>query len=403
MYDVESAMHSVIKRPKIVVIGVGGAGGNILNAVMLAKLHGVSFLALNTDAQALENVDIKEKLVIGEQLTYGMGTGSNPEIGKMALEESFDHVMEKLEGVDIAFLVGGMGGGTGSGVIPVLAKMLQEKMILSIALVTKPFFFEGARRMQVAQNALTKLEEYVDTLMIIPNQKLFDDSSVQSISLKDAFEKINLVIVDCVRAVTDTIFSPGHINVDFADIKTVMSRMGRAVIGIGKASGENRALSAIQKAISSSLLENNSLKGARSILLNIAGDAEVSLYEMNIIASYVHDEVHPEAHIILGSSMNLRSEASDLTVTIIATGFEDMMKTRMNNKNMLHNNQQNNNFGYSVNYPYQNNQNSYRQHMQSYQNQPFPANGMHEKSEHKPTDPVNLKNIDIPTFIRNQN
>lgn len=401
MYDLDSASNIDVRRPRIVVIGVGGAGGNILNAIMKENISGISFLALNTDVQALDHVCGNEKIILGEQLTCGMGTGSNPEIGKMAFEESLELVLQRLEGVDIAFIVGGLGGGTGSGAMPMLAKILQERMILSIALVTKPFFFEGSRRMQVAQNALIKLEEYIDTLLIIPNQKLFEDANMQNISLSDAFSKINVVIVDCIRAVTDTIFSPGHINVDFADIKTIMGRMGRAVIGIGKAEGENRAVAAIQRAISSPLLESNSLKGARSILLNISGDSTISLYEMNIIAGYVHDEVHPEAHIIVGSSMSMQDAHGSITVTIIATGFEDMSKNRINNKNILNSNQPQNHFGYSMNYQYQNQQNFYKNQSHAKQS----PSGLYESNDKiDQKENINIKNnIDIPTFLRNQN
>lgn len=398
MYDLDSASNIDVRRPRIVVIGVGGAGGNILNAIMKENISGISFLALNTDVQALDHVCGNEKIILGEQLTCGMGTGSNPEIGKMAFEESLELVLQRLEGVDIAFIVGGLGGGTGSGAMPMLAKILQERMILSIALVTKPFFFEGSRRMQVAQNALIKLEEYIDTLLIIPNQKLFEDANMQNISLSDAFSKINVVIVDCIRAVTDTIFSPGHINVDFADIKTIMGRMGRAVIGIGKAEGENRAVAAIQRAISSPLLESNSLKGARSILLNISGDSTISLYEMNIIAGYVHDEVHPEAHIIVGSSMSMQDAHGSITVTIIATGFEDMSKNRINNKNILNSNQPQNHFGYSMNYQYQNQQNFYKNQSHAKQS----PSGLYESNDKiDQKENINIKNnIDIPTFLR---
>jgi cell division protein FtsZ len=297
-------------------------------------------------------------------------------------------------------LLAGLGGGTGSGAVPLLAKILQEKQILSIALVTKPFFFEGTRRMHVAQQAMIKIEEYVDTLIIIPNQKLFECNSIQDISLCDAFDKINSLMVDSIKAVTETIFSPGHINVDFADIKTTMSKMGRAVIGIGKGKGEKRAMEAIQSAIASPLLENNSLKGARSILLNIHGDDSLSLHEMNIIAGFVHDEAHPDAHIIVGSSINKFKEDDSITLTIIATGFEDQLKTRIQNKNNIHlHNQVQMHYHQSTQ-----KQNFYNQHTGTAINQSNQGffSDKTDNNNQKQIDSFS-KNIDIPTYLRNQN
>jgi cell division protein FtsZ len=414
MYDIEAVTKTNI-RPKVIVVGIGGAGGNMINAIIKEGLHHVSYIALNTDYQALENVTIDTKIVLGETLTAGMGTGANPEIGKLAIEENLEVVLEKIGDADIVFLVGGLGGGTGSGVLPLLAKVLQEKQILTIALVTKPFFFEGSRRMQVAQQAMSKIEEYADTVLVIPNQKLFEGSSIQDIPLSEAFEKINRVMVDCIKAVTETVFSPGHINVDFADIKTTMSRMGRAVIGIGIGEGENRAVDAIQKAIMSPLLEHNSLKGARSILLNISGDASLSLHEMNIIAGYVHDEVHPEAHIIVGSTILIHEKKDSISVTIIATGFEDQLKSRLHNKNILHTNTSHQSqFGFSQNNPMNNYSATPKQYYGSVHNtnnQPNFGFGsghtLHEKIQNENNQRSNEKftsnsNIDVPTFLRNQ-
>lgn len=415
MYDVEAVVKTDI-RPKVVVVGIGGAGGNMINAIIKEVLHHVSYVALNTDYQALENVTIDNKIVLGETLTAGMGTGANPEIGKLAIEENLDVVLEKIGDADIVFLVGGLGGGTGSGVLPLLAKVLQEKQILTIALVTKPFFFEGSRRMQVAQQAMNKIEEYADTILVIPNQKLFEGSSIQDIPLSEAFEKINRVMVDCIKAVTETIFSPGHINVDFADIKTTMNRMGRAVIGIGIGEGENRAVDAIQKAIMSPLLEHNSLKGARSILLNISGDSSLSLHEMNIIAGYVHDEVHPEAHIIVGSTILMHEKKDSISVTIIATGFEDQLKSRLHNKNILNTNTNNQSqFGFSQNNAINNYSATPKQYYGSVHNSNNQSNfgfgsghSLHEKIQNDNNQRNNDKfssnsNLDVPTFLRNQN
>jgi cell division protein FtsZ len=401
MYDIEAVIETDI-RPKITVIGIGGAGGNMLNAIVKEGINNIKYIALNTDFQALSNVNVEEKIVLGSSLTGGMGTGANPEIGKLAIEENLDLVLDKIHDSDIVFLLAGLGGGTGSGVVPLLTKILQEKQILSIALVTKPFFFEGSRRMQVAQQAIMKIEEYTDTLIIIPNQKLFECNTMQDISLCDAFDKINALMVDCIKAVTETIFSPGHINVDFADIRTTMSKMGRAVIGIGKGKGEKRATDAIQAAIASPLLENNSLKGARSILLNIHGDSSLSLQEMNVIAGFVHDEAHPDAHIIVGSSINKFKEDDSITLTIIATGFEDQLKTRIQNKNNIHLHNQ-----VQMHYQSTQKQNFYNQQsaMGNQHNQGFFQSNFSDKNidqSQKQTDTFS-KNIDIPTYLRNQN
>lgn len=326
-YDNDSNFHSN-NYPKVILLGVGGAGGNTVNAVKEQDIKNIYCVAANTDIQALDSIKADCKIQLGATITRGMGTGANPEIGKVAAEEDMQKIITLVEDADIVFLVGGLGGGTGSGAIPVISRMLQEKQILSIVLVTKPFLFEGARRSLVASNALQKIEEYADTLIVIPNQKLFDTiESSNSISLMDAFSQVNNVIIDCIKAVVDTINNPGHINIDFADIKSTMTRMGRAVIGIGKASGENRAEECILKTISSPLLEQNSLRGARSILLNIHGDDSLTLNEMNIIASHIGKEVHPDAHIIIGSSI-AREKTDELQLTLIATCFEDQLKTR---------------------------------------------------------------------------
>jgi cell division protein FtsZ len=395
IYDADNMIKEVI-RPKITVIGVGGAGGNMLNAIVKEQISNINYIALNTDLQALSHVNVEDKIILGSSLTGGMGTGANPEVGKLALEENIQAILEKVDSSDIVFLLGGLGGGTGSGVIPLLAKILQEKQILSIALLTKPFFFEGSRRMHVAQQAIIKIEENIDTLIVIPNQKLFESDSAQDISLSEAFNKINLLMVNCIRAVAETIFSPGHINVDFADIRTIMNKMGRAVIGIGCGTGEKRAAEAIQNAISSTLLENNSLKGARSILLNIHGDESLSLHEMSIIAGFVHDEAHPDAHIIVGSSINKAKDDDSITLTIIATGFEDQLKTRIQNKNNIHlHNPTQINYQSAQKNNYYHQQNNNQSFFQTHQNDKNIDN------QSKQIENYN-KNIDIPTYLRNQ-
>ncbi len=320
-------MNEKNARPRIKVIGVGGAGGNAIHTLASQDLHGVECIALNTDAQALTHVKVPHKIQLGSKQVRGMGTGSNPEIGRQAAEEDIQKINEMVKDADIVFLLAGLGGGTGSGALPVVARILQEREILSIALVTKPFSFEGTRRINIADAALLKLEECVDSLIVIPNQKLFDTSESADTPLMVAFEKINKVIADCIKAVADTINNPGHINVDFADMKATMTRMGKAVMGIGRSSGENRAQEAIHSAITSKLLEHTSLKGARSILLNISGGDSLSLQEVGTIAAYVHEQAHQDAHIILGSGVD-KALGDELVVTLIATGFEDYMKVR---------------------------------------------------------------------------
>jgi cell division protein FtsZ len=392
-------------RPKITVLGIGGAGGNTINAIIKQHINNIYCAALNTDAQALDHVICETKLQLGCSTSNGLGTGANPEIGRLAAEEEIEKIIGLVHDSDIVFLIAGLGGGTGSGALPVIARMLQEHQILSIAIVTKPFLFEGSRRMNVAQNALQKVEEYVDTTMVIPNQKLFEQDNSQEIPLMQAFEKINTVIVDCIKAVADTIFNPGHINVDFADMKTTMTRMGRAVIGIGKASGANRAQEVIEKTLNSPLLEHTTLKGARSILLNIHGNHSLTLHEMNTIAGFVHEQAHPDAHIIVGSSISENMQ-DELQLTMIATGFEDFsQKNKPINRNAPHQNYYNN---YQQK-PIINNQNQhYNQKQQSYYQPQQPSQSSYDsqyttQKQDIVTTQAHANNIEVPTFFRKNN
>jgi len=332
-FDLEPAATQIAQKPKITVVGVGGAGGNIINSIHGEDIKNINFIAINTDIQSLQSVHAHQKIQIGINTAEGMGTGANQEIGRMAAEEDLPAVMEALSDSDIVFLIAGLGGGTGTGALIPIGKALQEKHILTIAIVTKPFIFEGNKRMQVAQGALQRIEEYIDTLIVIPNQKLFESNDTE-ITLLDAFASVNKTISDCIRAVSDTIHSHGYINVDFADIKATMTRMGKSVIGIGKSSGDLRAKKAIEKAIASPLLEYNNFKGAKSILLNIHADSTLSLHEVSVITGYINEQVHPEANIIVGTTIDERSveidkENSEVTVTLIATGFEDQLRSRV--------------------------------------------------------------------------
>ncbi len=302
----------------IKVIGIGGAGGNTVNSIIDAGVDGFECIVANTDSQALENSKAPNKIQIGIKSTKGLGTGANPEVGQRAAEEDLDKVMDTIGDADIVFIAAGMGGGTGSGGAPVIARACREKGILSIAVVTKPFTFEGRRREAVAEQAITDLRKEVDTLIIIPNQKLLEVVD-QNVSMIDAFDMINEVLGQSVRGISDIITKPGHINVDFADVRTIMRDRGMAVMGTGRASGPERARKAAEQAISSPLLENISIQGAHGVLLNITGGKNLGLHEISEAASVIYDQVHEEANIILGSVIDTNLE-DEVVVTIIATG-----------------------------------------------------------------------------------
>ncbi len=312
--------ENVTSTASIKVIGVGGAGGNTVNSIIESGCQGIECIVANSDAQALKLSKASQKIQLGIKSTKGLGTGANPELGKRAAEEDLDKIMEAIEEADIIFLTAGMGGGTGSGALPVITQALKEKGTLSIAIVTKPFLFEGKKRAQVAEEALEKLRATVDTLIVIPNQKLLEVVD-QNVSMIDAFAMINDVLGQSVRGISNIITKPGHINVDFADVKAIMKDMGLAVMGTGKASGPSRALEAARAAISSPLLENMSITGAHGVLLNITGGKNLSLHEISEAASVIYEQAAEDANIILGSVIdeNLDEEVS---VTIIATGFE---------------------------------------------------------------------------------
>lgn len=303
------------------VIGIGGAGGNTVNSIVESGCTCIESIAVNTDAQALHLSKAHSTIQVGIKSTKGLGTGANPELGKRAAEEDLNKIMDMLADTDIVFLTAGMGGGTGSGAIPIIARALRENNILSIAIVTLPFEFEGKRRARIAQEAIALLKKEVDTLIIIPNQKLLDIVD-KHVSMLDAFAMINDVLVQSVKGITDIITKPGHINVDFADVRTIMKGMGLAVMGNAKASGENRAQEATLKAITSPLLENMRIKGAHGVLLNITGGKDLSLHEISEAAQIIYEEAAEDAHIILGSVIDENVE-DEVNVTIIATGFEN--------------------------------------------------------------------------------
>ncbi len=302
----------------IKVIGVGGAGGNMLNSIIKSGCEGFECIVANTDAQALERSKADKKIQIGVKSTKGLGAGANPEIGERAAEEDLDKILDAIGDADIVFIASGMGGGTGSGATPVIARALREKGILSIAVVTKPFSFEGKRRASVADRALDQLRKEVDTLIVIPNQKLLNTVD-NEVSMDDAFDMINDVLGQSVRGISDIITRPGYINVDFADVRTIMRDKGMAVMGTGKASGPDRARKAAENAISSPLLENISIKGAHGVLLNITGGKNLGLHEISKAASIIYEQAHEDANIIIGSVIDENLE-EEVIVTIIATG-----------------------------------------------------------------------------------
>lgn len=321
----------------IKVIGVGGAGGNTVDSMIEAGYQGIEFIVANTDAQTLEKSKAKTKIQMGMKSTKGLGSGTNPEIGKHAALEDIDKIMETLGNADIVFLAGGMGKGTGSGALPVIAHALRERGILTIAIITKPFTFEGKWRAKVAEEAIKAVKQEVDTLLIIPNQKLLETIDKQ-VSMIQAFGMINEILAQSVRGISDIITRPGYINVDFADVRTIMKDRGLAVMGTGRASGEERAMNAAFQAISSPLLENMSIEGAQAVLINISGGSNLGLHEIGDAASVVYEQAAENANIILGSVIdeNLNDE---VVVTIIATGFiekEQVSAPEKNNATVAH-------------------------------------------------------------------
>ena len=303
----------------IKVVGIGGGGVNAVNRMIDAGLKGVEFIAINTDAQALLMSDADVKLDIGRQLTRGLGAGSDPEVGKQAAEEHRDEIEEVLKGSDMVFITAGKGGGTGTGGAPVVAEVAKSLGALTIGVVTRPFAFEGRRRAVQADAGIQRLKEKVDTLIIIPNDRLLTVSNDKT-SMVNAFKMADEVLLQGVQGITDLITTPGLINTDFADVKMIMSNAGTAIMGIGTASGEGRAVNAARAAITSPLLEA-SIEGARGILLNIAGGSDLGLFEVNEAAEIIHGVAHADANIIFGSVID-DAMGDEVRVTVIAAGFD---------------------------------------------------------------------------------
>ncbi|MCB9991901.1 MAG: cell division protein FtsZ [Rhodospirillales bacterium] len=322
--------HKEVKKlsPKITVVGVGGAGGNAVNNMISSGLQGCEFVVCNTDAQALEGSMSECTVQLGATVTGGLGAGAKPEIGRAAAEETLDEIAQYLEGSNMAFITAGMGGGTGTGAAPVIAKACRELGVLTVGVVTKPFHFEGSHRMRQAEEGIEQMQQYVDTLIVIPNQNLFRVANEKT-TFAEAFKMADSVLQSGVRGVTDLMVMPGLINLDFADIRSAMLEMGKAMMGTGDAEGERRAIEAAEAAINNPLLDDVSMKGARGVIINVTGGMDMTLFEVDEACNRIRDEVDPNANIIFGSTFDEKLDGI-MRVSVVATGIEAeaMQKTK---------------------------------------------------------------------------
>src|SRR6056297_1143393 len=310
-------------RPRITVFGVGGAGGNAVNNMIDQALEGVEFVAANTDAQALQQSKASRRIQLGTGVTQGLGAGAKPQVGCAAAEESIEEIVEALAGANMCFITAGMGGGTGTGAAPVIAHAAREMGVLTVGVVTKPFQFEGTKRMRFAEQGVEELQKVVDTLIIIPNQNLFRIANERT-TFAEAFMLADDVLYQGVKGVTDLMVRPGLINLDFADVRSVMDEMGKAMMGTGEGSGDDRAIEAAEKAIANPLLDEISLKGARGVLINITGGHDLTLFELDEAANRIREEVDPDANIIVGSTLDTGMEGM-MRVSVVATGIDASM------------------------------------------------------------------------------
>ncbi|MBJ7412985.1 MAG: cell division protein FtsZ [Phenylobacterium sp.] len=315
-----SAPRATELKPRIVVFGIGGAGGNAVNNMIEAGLEGVEFVVGNTDAQQLQFAKTERRIQLGVQVTQGLGAGAHPEVGMSAAEESIPEIGEHLDGAHMVFITAGMGGGTGTGAAPIIAKCARERGILTVGVVTKPFHFEGRHRMRLADAGISELQRYVDTLIVIPNQNLFRVANERT-TFAEAFGMADQVLHSGVRSITDLMVLPGLINLDFADVRTVMTEMGKAMMGTGEATGEDRALMAAQNAIQNPLLDEVSLKGAKAVLVNVTGGLDMTLLEVDEAANAISEQVDPEANIIFGAAFDPTLEGM-IRVSVVATGMD---------------------------------------------------------------------------------
>ena len=307
-------------RPRITVIGVGGAGGNAIANMINAEIEGVDFVVANTDAQSLNSSIAEHRIQLGPEITQGLGAGSRPEVGRAAAEETIVQIERALEGVHMCFIAAGMGGGTGTGAAPVIAKVARDKGVLTVGVVTKPFLFEGTRRMKSAEAGIEELSRHVDTLIVIPNQNLFLVAKAET-TFKEAFQLADEVLQQGVRSITDLMVMPGLINLDFADVRSVMAEMGKAMMGTGEGSGQNRALEAAEKAIANPLLDGVSMRGAKGVIISIIGGDDMKLLEVDEAANHIRELVDPNANIIWGSAFNPDLDGK-IRVSVVATGIE---------------------------------------------------------------------------------
>jgi len=322
----EIVEQNSLAAARIKVIGIGGGGGNAVNTMIGSRLSGVDFMVANTDAQSLQASQAPVRIQLGSMVTKGLGAGANPEIGRRAALEDQEQIREYLEGSDMIFITAGMGGGTGTGGAPVLARVARDVGALTVGVVTKPFIFEGKKRMHQAEEGIEELKASVDTLIVIPNQRLLSIAA-KTTTMLEAFHKADDVLLQAVRGISDLIITPGLINLDFADVRTVMAEMGLALMGAAAASGENRAIEAAQKAISSPLLEDISIQGARGVLINITGGPDLCLHEVNEAASMIQEEAHDEANIIFGAVID-ETMTDEIRITVIATGFGEVKEEK---------------------------------------------------------------------------
>ncbi len=306
--------------PNIKVVGVGGAGGNAVNNMISTNLEGVEFIVCNTDAQAIEGTLCQHRVQLGATVTGGLGAGAKPDIGRAAAEESLNEVLEYLEGANMAFITAGMGGGTGTGAAPVIARAAREKGILTVGVVTKPFHFEGSHRMRQAEEGIEEMQDYVDTLIVIPNQNLFRIANEKT-TFAEAFKMADGVLQSGVRGVTDLMVMPGLINLDFADIRSAMQEMGKAMMGTGEAEGDKRALESAESAINNPLLDDVSMKGARGVIINVTGGYDMTLFEADEACNRIRDEVDPSANIIFGATFDETMDGM-MRVSVVATGID---------------------------------------------------------------------------------
>src|SRR5579862_7117531 len=309
-------------KPRIVVFGVGGAGGNAVNNMIDAGLEGVEFVVANTDSQQLAFSKTDRRIQLGVNVTQGLGAGAHPEVGMTAAEESAPEIGEHLDGAHMVFITAGMGGGTGTGAGPIIAKCARERGILTVGVVTKPFHFEGRHRMRLADAGIAELQRYVDTLIVIPNQNLFRVANERT-TFAEAFGKADQVLHSGVRSITDLMVLPGLINLDFADVRTVMTEMGKAMMGTGEGTGEGRALMAAENAIQNPLLDEVTLKGAKAVLVNITGGLDMTLLEVDEAANAISEQVDPEANIIFGAAFDPALEGK-IRVSVVATGMDGL-------------------------------------------------------------------------------